>query len=228
MAKFQHFPFPERNPKYKDENIYYIKSKDKDFIQYYYDKNVHPDSITIANQFFSIEKLLLESFHYVLPIHENSKTCSVRFATIIRESCNLFEIIARKIYCEFFLFNPKLHLNIYNFLSLDAFLDLSSEDIGSPLLDTYLQNNKKIEPFNRVKQWNRKENLTDKNIPEWWTAYNKIKHDTESIKTYSNLNNSLYSMAALFILIRKIYGDGLISGFLKKPHNQNLKNPSTR
>jgi len=217
MTKLESYPFPTRNPKFEDKDIFYIKSDDKEYIQYCYDKIVHPNSVAIEFQFFSIERLLLDSFQYVLPIQENSKTCSVRFATIIREACNLFEILARKAYCEFFTFDQKHQLDIFNFLSLDAFLNLSAEDLRSPILDNYLKNNQKIEPFSTIKQWNKKEKLTYRYIPDWWIAYNKIKHDTESIKVYSNLNNALFSMAALFIMIRKIYGDGLISGFLRKP-----------
>jgi len=116
-----------------------------------------------------------------------------------------------------------LQLDIYNFLSLENFLDLSKEELRSPLLETYLENNRKIEPFESLKSWNKKEKLNPNHIPRWWTAYNKIKHDTKSIMEYANLNNAIYSMAGLFILIRKIYGEGLICGYLRKPSELNRK-----
>jgi hypothetical protein len=37
---------------------------------------------------------------------------------------------------------------------------------------------------------------------------------------FANLHNAIFSIAAIFLLIRKIYGDGLISGFLRKPTNE--------
>ncbi len=102
MNKLNHYPFPDRNPGYKDNEIFFVKSNDRKYIQFCYNKIVNPDSVSIANQYFAIEKLLVESFQYVLPVWKNAETCSVRFATIIREASNLFEIIARKVYCKFF------------------------------------------------------------------------------------------------------------------------------
>lgn len=221
MAKLNHYPFPDRNVNYNDNEIFYIKSKDRKYIQYCYNKIVNPNSASVAYQYFVIEKLLVESFQYVMPIWKNEETCSARFATTIREASNLFEIIARKVYRNFFSFDPKLQLDIYNFLTLENYLDLSKEELRSPLLETYLENNNKIEPFESLKSWNKKEKLNQNHIPKWWTAYNKIKHNTESIEEYANLNNAIYSMAGLFIFILKIYGEGLICGFLRKPSELN-------
>jgi len=224
MAKLEPYPFPIRNPQYRDKDIYYIKSnKSREYFQYWYNIITHPDSISIANQFFSIEKSLLESFQYVLPIKENAKTCSVKFATIIRESANLFEIISRKRYNMFFVFEPNLQIDIFNFLSLDAFLNLSGEELRAPIFDSFLGEEQKIEPFSFLKSWNREEKLESTHVPKWWTAYNKLKHDTESIKDFANLTNAIYAMAGLFLLIRKVYGEGLISGLLRKPSDTNIK-----
>ena len=77
-----------------------------------------------------------------------------------------------------------------NFIkSIGKITDLSKEELRSPLLETYLGNNNKIEPFESLKSWNKKEKLNQNHIPKWWTAYNKIKHDAESIEEYANLNN---------------------------------------
>jgi hypothetical protein len=223
MAKLEPYPFPKRNPQYEDKDIFCIGRKDREYRQYCYERITQPDSISIANQFFSIENLLLESFQYVLPIKENAATCSVRFATIIRESANLFEIVSRRIYHMFFVFDPKLQIDIFNFLSLDAFLNLSKEELLSPFLDSFLGNDHKIEPFSSLKTWDGRGRLNSEHIPKWWTAYNKLKHDTESIKEWANLINAIFAMGGLFLLIKKVYGEGLISGFLRKPSDTNIK-----
>lgn len=216
MTFVKSYPFPERNCEIPDFKIFYIKSDSREQLKHYYEKNTSPESITISNQFFSIENMLIESFQYVLPVSSNSNASSVKFAAIIRESANLFEILCRKTYGMLFKYKSSYDLNIYNFLSLDKILFFSNEKLRAPILENY-NPDKKIEPFHELINWDGKSILKDSNVPFWWKAYNKIKHDTNSIIEHATLNNALYSVAAIFILIRKIYGDGLISGFLRNP-----------
>lgn len=49
--------------------------------------------------------------------------------------------------------------------------------------------NKHIEPF---------ANWSMNNAPQWWTAYNKIKHDGHLHKAKANYENALLALAALF------------------------------
>lgn len=219
--KVSHFPFPKRNSKVAEHEIFYAiaKKEEYEYINYWYKKNTSVSSISIANQFFSIEAILLDSFEFVLPVYSNANTYSVKFATIIRESCNLFEIISRKLYTQFFEVSSSDKLDIYNFLSLDSFLNLSKIELRAPLLDCYHENANKIEPYSTLSNWNRNEPLKPEHIPKWWTAYNKIKHDIDSLYNHATLNNAIYSLSALFVLIKTVYGDGLICGFLRKKEN---------
>ncbi len=52
-------------------------------------------------------------------------------------------------------------------------------------------NNKKLLPFS---------NPPDSNVPPWWTAYNKSKHDGFREKKRANLNNVMTSLSGLFLL----------------------------
>jgi len=52
--------------------------------------------------------------------------------------------------------------------------------------------NKCINPF---ADWN-----DEKNPPNWWNAYNTIKHGGKTAKSLSNLENALLSLSALFYL----------------------------
>lgn len=211
------FSFPERNSDYENHQIVYDKSKNlnPDYIDFCYKKNTSAEAISIANQFFAIEEILLESFLYVLPIYQNRSTCSVKFATVIRESCNLIEILFRNIYPKYFIYTDE-KLNIYKFLILDKFLNFTTIELRSPTLESYHLNGELISPFQNLKNWDGTKGLSSTNIPDWWHSYNQIKHDVESIRTHATLHNAIYSLSALFILIRVIYGDGLICGFLRK------------
>ncbi|MEQ1555029.1 MAG: hypothetical protein ABL929_12660 [Ferruginibacter sp.] len=219
--KISHFPYPQRNLKISDYEIFYdaFKKEDYQYVNHCYRKNTSTSSISIANQFFSIENILLDAFQYVLPVESNANTCSVKFATVIRESCNLFEIISRKLYIQFFEVDTNSKLDIYNFLSLDHFLNLSRIELRAPVLECYHAKGEKIEPYLSLQSWNRNEALKSEHIPKWWSAYNKIKHDIDSLCNHATLENAIYSLSALFLLIKIVYGDGLICGFLRKKEN---------
>lgn len=216
MKVLPHYPFPKRNDKL-EKHVYYCKSDSMDYISYCYEKNTSVEAVLVANQFFSIEDIFQESFQYVTPIYKNRYTSSARFATIIRESCNLYEILCRKVYNELFNYDLDYSLNIFNYLTLEYFFKINQEEIRTAILHNYLENDIRIKPFASMSDWKGDSKLIQENIPDWWIAYNKIKHDANSSIDNATLNNAIYSFAALFLVIRKIYGDGLISGFLRKP-----------
>ncbi len=216
MARVQHFPFPTRSST-PDSKIIFVKNNTFEYIRHCWEKNTSNNAITIANQYFSIEEILKESFLYVTPVRSNANTSSARFATIIRESCNLYEILCRKSYSEFFEFDKKQKLDIFNYLSLEFFFKINQDELRSAIFYNYLDQDQRIKPFKTLENWKGTEQISRENIPTWWTAYNKIKHDSESYADYATLDNAIHSIAALFLVIRKIYGDGLISGYLSKP-----------
>ena len=217
MKTLQHFPFPERNTNFQDNEIYFIKSNLKEHVTYYYERNIEKESILIANQYFTVESILLNALDYVFPVIENKSTSSAKFATVIRESSNLFEIISRKTYCQFFIVPENRELNINNYLSLENYLNLSKEKLLSPLLNNFYGGDKLIEPFEELKDWDRISGLEKTNIPKWWIAYNKIKHDTSGLTKYATLENAILALSGIFILIKKVYGNGLITNYLHKP-----------
>ncbi len=216
MKILSHYPFPKRNNKL-EKYVYFCKCDSIDYISFCYEKNTSAEAVLVANHFFSIEDIFQESFQYVTPIYKNRDTSSARFATIIRESCNLYEILCRKVYNELFDFNFDCSLNIYNYLTLEYFFKINQEEIRTAIFHNYLDNNNRIKPFDSMSDWKGDSKLLQVNVPDWWTAYNKIKHDINSNIDYATLNNAIYSFAALFLVIRRIFGDGLISGFLRKP-----------
>ncbi|MCP1135240.1 hypothetical protein NKT34_18225 [Paenibacillus polysaccharolyticus] len=74
----------------------------------------------LRSQYLLIERELIKTFEYVEPNIGNYETISIRFASIIRESCNLFELVCKEIYYK--LFEYKKRLNIKDFLELDKYL----------------------------------------------------------------------------------------------------------
>jgi hypothetical protein len=59
-------------------------------------------------------------------------------------------------------------------------------------------------------------NVTN-NPPEWWTAYNKIKHHRDAEYHQANLQNALNAVGGLFVMVLYLYKEKAITGELAPP-----------
>lgn len=211
------FPFSERNT-IPEKDIY---AYNQELVLYedlmrQYNKKISKEATTIKNQFMFIEQEMLNSFQYVHPTVTNIQTTSVIFATIIRESSNLFEIIARDLYAKLFTYSNDYNINIKNFLTLDIFLNLSESTLSSPTLQDEFSESNLLQPFKSLLNWDRNSEISSNHIPQWWTAYNKLKHDVDGFN-YATFENALLSLGAIYLTIGRVYGEGVVSGILEKP-----------
>jgi hypothetical protein len=213
------FPFPERNDKYNDVDIFSHKHICNTFEEYNheYQRKISAEAISIRNQYFSIEEEMINSFQYVLPIKKNLSTTSVRFATIIRESSNLFEILARTTYIKLYKISAKPNIKIKNFLTIDYYLDLSTGFLESPMLQSEFKDSHIFQPFKSLEIWDKNSEISDSHIPSWWSACNKIKHSINGLNDNATFENALLSLGAAYLTISRVFGYGLVGGVLYKP-----------
>jgi hypothetical protein len=212
------YPFPIRNASFEDNQCFFVAPNHSDFdaLNANYERKITIEAINLKLQYFSIERELINSFHYVNPVLENLSTSSVKFATIIRESSNLFEQIARIIYTRLFVI--KGTINIYNYLSLDRFLDFQNSKLHCPILQNLaLDKPILLNPFYEMSAWDKDSRIEDNLIPKWWSAYNKIKHSPTELTLYSTLENAIRSLLASYLIITKYLGTGIVSGHLEMP-----------
>lgn len=211
---------PPRNEKFSDNECFYVEPILNNFaeLQKAYDRKVSQEANNLRLQYFSIEHELINSFKYVNPVTSNLNTSSVKFASIIRESANLFEQVSRIIYER--LFKEYGRINIFNYLTLEKFLKFNDLKFHCPSLTIIASENLKLlRPFDSLDGWNGQDKLEIVNIPNWWTAYNEIKHSPDALTEYSTLENSIQSLLASYIIINRYLGPGVISGSLLKPEN---------
>lgn len=64
----------------------------------------------------------------------------------------------------------------------------------------------------RLKPWDNWSQING--VPEWWTAYNKIKHHRDSEFSRANLKNVLNAVAGLFIACLYLYKEKAEEGLL--------------
>ncbi|WP_452224119.1 hypothetical protein [Lacinutrix chionoecetis] len=212
------YPFPRRNLNYENNDCFFVNSKTKKLsvLERQYERKISTFATNIKHQYLSIESLLVESFQFVNPEVKNLKTNSVKFATIIRESSNLYEQLSRVIYNKVFA-NTK-SINIYNYLSLSKFLKFHEVNFHCPTLKDIEQNSPlTLKPFVELNKWDKNSKIETKHIPGWWTAYNKIKHSPNEMTNFANLQNVISSTTAAYIIISKQFGPGVLSGDLYKP-----------
>ncbi|SDX81674.1 hypothetical protein [Paenibacillus sp. CF384] len=220
------FPFPSRNAQNTEKKIYVHGQSYDTFEEQLlsYRRKVSSEASSIKNQYLYLEDEMIKSFQYVDPTITNLPTTSVRFATIIRECSNLFEIIARSIYKQLFDINSNYQLNIFNFLSLDAFLHLRDVCLDSPSLEGEFAGHDILQPYKSLDGWDRNSSVTEEHVPQWWKAYNKVKHDINGITSHGTFANALQAVGAINIIINRVYGSGVVGGTLIKPTNDGNSN----
>ncbi|WP_063564031.1 hypothetical protein [Paenibacillus sp. O199] len=188
-----------------------------------FQKKTSQNVMRIRSQFLQIEKEMIKTFDYVEPNNNNLKTNSIRFASIIRESCNLFELVSREVYINLFEVPDEKRINIFNYLSLDGIMNFSNVCLSSPYIPSMIDDKHKFLPFKELIKWDKSSPVNSKFLPKWWSVYNKIKHSNDGIDN-ATLENALLSVGGVYVLINGVYGDGVLVGSLREYVDINLLN----
>lgn len=224
------FPFPTRNAVYPaDEDIIFVQTladkapHDLNFKK----RKLSKECRIFRAQYFSIEEELLRAFDYVSPSEVNATAFSPKLGSIIKEAANIFELLSKYLYSRFY--NDTDKINIFNYLALDVYLNYSKVTL-KPLsfLDGFSKFPEVTEPFHKLKTWSRASDLRPPTkgatpsslpdyIPGWWDAYNALKHTNAGLDTYATLANAISATGAVYVSIHKIFGTGVVSGWLEHP-----------
>lgn len=136
----------------------------------------------VVSNFIDLESKLIDCLGYIPYIEQNYNTISPKFIPIILDACSLIESIFKDIVGKgkfnFKDYSEKIdeHLGLNNTISIV---------LTSPV--------QFLEPF---KDWKNK-------IPEWWSIYNKLKHDRLNNFHLITYNAVVASVASLHQLISK-------------------------
>lgn len=146
------------------------------------------------NNYTQLETQLLECLDYMPFIVENKNVISPKFIPIIVESCALIESIFKQ--------NINKDQKKYSFKKYSEFYEpiLSLSGVFSIFLESPLQI---LNPFNN---W-------DTQQPNWWEAYNLLKHDRLNNYKSATITNALLALSGLHQQMSKF--KNFIGGFLK-------------
>jgi hypothetical protein len=164
-------------------------------------------------QYLAIEEELERAMRYVDPCDENAGVFSIKFAEIIRGAANAYEIMAKELDAKFY--SGKRHINIYDYLALDIHLNLVVQTVTHfAAQGTFPLHPEVCKPFDRLATWDKVSVPDQNHVPSWWTGYNKVKHTNQGLKGHATLANAMAGTAAVFLLIERVYGFGVLQGGL--------------
>ena len=152
------------------------------------------------NYFLAIEEDLERLSRFVEFDKRNEECFSVEISRILLASAAEVDIVC-KLICKKINPSSSAHnIKQYRDEILAAFPSIPSRKV---ILVKY-----GIE----LKPW---ANWNDPNgIPDWWTAYNKIKHKRDTEYHRANLKNTLNAVSGLFIVVLYLYKEKAIEGEL--------------
>ncbi len=163
------------------------------------------------NYYLDLEEQLIATKRFVDFNKNNEKTFSIEYLKLLQATCSEIDVVA-KIMAEYFdnefkMFERK-DIQKWGWVIQRHIADI--EKITVTFSNDWIivpWENWKYEHYQDKRGNNRYRLLKGKSTPEWWTAYNKVKHErTSNYKNgqtnyvRANLGNLLSAMAALFIL----------------------------
>lgn len=207
-----------------DGHIFNLDRYDEnDYIARFHQTKYSQPAINYKQQYLLIDDDLFDTYRYVSPDKYNLKAYSIKLSSIIKESANLFEIVAKDFYKKLFLVSDGQEeddLKIQHYLRLCMMLKI--EHVLFHALWVYDSTEgipfKINHPFEAIteieieKEWGK---FCDHKgyklyVPCWWKAYAKLKHSLNSLKGLATLRHAILATAAVFLLLNKIYGPGFV------------------
>lgn len=141
-----------------------------------------------------IEREFVRTLDFVSLSEEHAEVHSNEYAKLLllagSEADNLMKFIASRAANA-----PVTNVKKYQAVLCAYYSDFHTVEISVP------RNNRSVLPF---AAWAKKENA-----PEWWKAYNGVKHDRHANFREANQENCLQAIAALVVLNLYKFGDCL-------------------
>lgn len=136
------------------------------------------------HHFLSIESDLVRTSRFVEFHRDNMRTFSIELSRILLAACAKIEVIG-KLIAHAHGEHPKNIVGIRDFL-MRQHASVSTAEVTLPRYGLTLV------PWSA---WDRAES------PDWWNAYNSIKHDHKDALIQASLNHSLDALGRLLILL---------------------------
>ncbi len=152
------------------------------------------------NYFLAIENDLDRLSRYIEFDERNWKCFSIEISRILLTSAAEVDVVCKQLCKKISPVSSAENINQYRYEIKGAFPKIPDFEV---LLPRYGLN---LKPWSNWKDVN--------GVPDWWTAYNKIKHHRDSEYQRANLKNALNSVAGLFVVTLYLYKEKANEGEL--------------
>ncbi|MCF3944857.1 hypothetical protein [Oceanobacillus alkalisoli] len=147
--------------------------------------------------YLSIEKMLLKTNQYVTHSNKNKDAYSDEFASIILISCSELDSLFKRLCYNYGIQSEGKYFKMKDYARIIK--KYIGNDYGLATgISTINDDSIVIFPFENIDVTKPYANL------KWWKDYQAIKHDRIKNVTKGNLLNAVNSVAAQFIILRKL------------------------
>ncbi len=148
-------------------------------------------SLAHWNFFLSLEKDLEVLSRYIEFVEANFDCYSLEIARILFSAASEADVIAKQLCSQIDSNSSASNINQYREVIRAAYPSFQNFKITIPRFGLELT------PWSN---WNE-----PLGVPDWWTAYNKVKHHRNTDYHRGNLKNCLNAAAGLFVIILYFY-----------------------
>ena len=148
-------------------------------------------SLAHWNFFLALEKDLEVLSRYIEFTETNFTCYSLEVSRILFSAASEVDVVAKQLCVKINPTSTASNINQYRDEIRTAYPSLQSFKVTIPRFGLELA------------PWSNWSDVTG--VPDWWTAYNKVKHQRNTDYHKGNLKNCLNAAAALFVLILYFY-----------------------
>ncbi|MFA0472646.1 hypothetical protein AB4564_19030 [Vibrio sp. 10N.222.51.E8] len=147
--------------------------------------------------FLSLEKDFIETVEYVELSENNNSTYSIAYTKLYLAICSEIDVVAKLVCKKVNLTSSAKNMNDYRAELKDAYPNFHTVECMVPRYDLT------IKPWS---DWSGDRN------PQWWTDYNKVKHNRSTQANKANQKNVKNALCGLFTILLYLYQKELYSG----------------
>lgn len=142
------------------------------------------------NHYIILEEDLIKTFRYVFLDERNYQTFSFEYQRLLLAIGSELDVIF-KLFCDF-PGSASKNINDYKTkIKQDGLMELDNKVIINKKFG-----NIELKPFGSGLKHE---------VPKWWTAYNKVKHNRTEYVKEANLENVLFALSGLYLLEEYCY-----------------------
>lgn len=195
-------------------NPYYRIIRPKaDLLDYVLDKRYATDRLQLSRAYINIERDLRKIFDYIEPDEQNKSVFSFELYSLLLRACTEVELNCKLIMMANGAKPINKHFTMEDYKKIEYSSLLSKY---TATFQNWRQRNSGSGQLKYVKKVFRPFSNFDKTInkaPDWYVAYNNVKHNREENLEEANFENCMNAVAGVLILLYSQFGSQCIETY---------------